>query len=96
MVVRKLQQEKKAIMPQLLNYAEELKLELSERRLAESSYAADDSFGWDDEEDVEEFFVGGNMGGIGYAYDDSFTQEAVEKILQPFMGKICSLPTTRK
>ncbi len=87
MVVRKLQQEKKAIMPQLLNYAEELKLELSERRQAESSYAADDSFGWDDEEDDEEFFVGGNMGGIGYAYDDSFTQEDVEKILQPFMGQ---------
>lgn len=87
MVVRKLQQEKKAIMPQLLNYAEELKLELSERRQAESSYAADDSFGWDDEEDAEEFFVGGNMGGIGYAYDDSFTQEDVEKILQPFMGQ---------
>ena len=87
MVVRKLQQEKKAIMPQLLNYAEELKLELSERRQAESSYAADDSFGWDDEEDAEEFFVGGNMGGIGYAYDDSFTQENVEKILQPFMGQ---------
>lgn len=86
-VVRKLQQEKKAIMPQLLNYAEELKLELSERRQAESSYAADDSFGWDDEEDAEEFFVGGNMGGIGYAYDDSFTQEDVEKILQPFMGQ---------
>lgn len=87
MVVRKLQQEKKAIMPQLLNYAEELKLELSERRQAESSYDAADSFGWDDEEDAEEFFVGGNMGGIGYAYDDSFTQEDVEKILQPFMGQ---------
>ena len=96
MVVRKLQQEKKAIMPQLLNYAEELKLELSERRLAESSYAADDSFGWDDEEDVEEFFVGGNMGGIGYAYDDSFTQEAVEKILQPFMGKNLQLADYKK
>lgn len=27
------------------------------------------------------------MGGIGYAYDDSFTQEDVEKILQPFMGQ---------
>lgn len=27
------------------------------------------------------------MGGIGYAYDDSFTQEAVEKILQSFMGQ---------
>ena len=96
LVVRKLQQEKKAIMPQLLNYAEELKLELSERRQAESSYAADDSFGWDDEEDAEEFFVGGNMGGIGYAYDDSFTQEAVEKILQPFLGKNRPLADDRK
>ena len=96
MVVRKLQQEKKAIMPQLLNYAEELKLELSERRQAESSYAADDSFGWDDEEDAEEFFVGGNMGGIGYAYDDSFTQEAVEKILQPFLGKNLQLADYKK
>ena len=96
MVVRKLQQEKKAIMPQLLNYAEELKLELSERRQAESSYAADDSFGWDDEEDAEEFFVGGNMGGIGYAYDDSFTQEAVEKILQPFVGKNLQLADYKK
>lgn len=82
MVVRKLQQEKKAIMPQLLNYAEELKLELSERQRADSGYVADDDFIWYD----EEFPVGGNMGGIGYAYDDSFTQEDVEKILQPFMG----------
>lgn len=82
-VVRKLQQEKKAIMPQLLNYAEELKLELSERQRADSGYAADDDFIWYD----EEFPVGGNMGGIGYAYDDSFTQEDVEKILQPFMGQ---------
>lgn len=83
MVMRKLQQEKKAIMPQLLNYAEELKLELSERQRADSGYAADDDFIWYD----EEFPVGGNMGGIGYAYDDSFTQEDVEKILQPFMGQ---------
>lgn len=83
-------------MPQLLNYAEELKLELSERRQAESSYAADDSFGWDDEEEAEEFFVGGNMGGIGYAYDDSFTQEDVEKILQPFMGQSLQLADYKK
>ncbi len=82
-VVRKLQQEKKAIMPQLLNYAEELKLELSERQRADSDYAADDGFSWYD----EEFAVGGNMGGIGYSYDDSFTQEDIEKILQPFMGQ---------
>ena len=82
-VVRKLQQEKEAIMPQLLNYAEELKLELSERQRADSDYAADDDFSWYD----EKFDVGGNMGGIGYSYDDSFTQEDVEKILQPFMGQ---------
>lgn len=82
-VVRKLQQEKKAIMPQLLNYAEELKLELSERQRADSDYAADDDFSWYD----EKFDVGGNMGGIGYSYDDCFTQEDVEKILQPFMGQ---------
>lgn len=82
-VVRKLQQEKKAIMPQLLNYAEELKLELSERQRADSDYSADDDFSWYD----EKFDVGGNMGGIGYSYDDSFTQEDVEKILQPFMGQ---------
>ena len=82
-IVRKLQQEKKAIMPQLLNYAEELKLELSERQRADNSYADGDSVGWYD----EEFAVGGNMGGIGYAYDDTFTQEDVEKILQPFMGQ---------
>lgn len=82
-VVRKLQQEKKAIMPQLLNYAEELKLELSERQRADSDYAAADDFSWYD----EKFDVGGNMGGIGYSYDDSFTQEDVEKILQPFMGQ---------
>ena len=82
-VVRKLQQEKKAIMPQLLNYAEELKLELSERQRADSDYAADDDFSWYD----EKFDVGGNMGGIGYSYDDSFTQEDVEKILLPFMGQ---------
>lgn len=82
-VVRKLQQEKKAIMPQLLNYSEELKLELSERQRADSDYAAADDFSWYD----EKFDVGGNMGGIGYSYDDSFTQEDVEKILQPFMGQ---------
>lgn len=82
-VVRKLQQEKKAIMPQLLNYAEELKLELSERQRADSDYDAADDFSWYD----EKFDVGGNMGGIGYSYDDSFTQEDVEKILQPFMGQ---------
>ena len=84
-VVRKLQQEKKAIMPQLLKHAEDLKLELSERQQIGSNYAADDRSNWD-YEDSNGFDVVGNMGGIGYPYYDTFTQENVEKILQPFMG----------
>jgi len=79
-VVRKLQREEKIIMSQLRVYAEELKLELSERE--SEAYEAS---GWDDEEEGC-FDVGGNMGGIGYAYDDTFTREEVEQILMPFMG----------
>ena len=82
--VRCLREAKKTIMPQLLNYAEGLKLDLSESVQNKAQYQSDDGFGWGDEE--EGFPVGGNMGGIGYAYDDSFTQEEVEQILEPLMG----------
>ncbi len=82
-IVHKLQQEKKAIMPQLINYAEALKLDVSERA-GSNAACSDDDMGWGDDE--EEFVVGGNMGGIGYAYDDSFTKEDIEAILAPFMG----------
>ncbi|MDO4922198.1 MAG: Hsp70 family protein [Phascolarctobacterium sp.] len=80
-IVRQIRQQEQAVLPQLVRYAEELKLELSERMRSQA--AASDSFGWDDD---DKFFVGGNMGGIGYAYDDSFSQEEIENILQPFMG----------
>lgn len=83
--VRRLRELKNTIMPQLLNYAESLKLDLSEAVQNKSQYASEDGFGWDSDED-EGFPVGGNMGGIGYAYDDSFTQEQIEKILEPLMG----------
>lgn len=83
--VRCLREAKKTIMPQLLNYAEGLKLDLSESVQNKAQYQSDDSFGWD--ADAEEGFpIGGNMGGIGYAYDDSFTQEEIEQILEPLMG----------
>ncbi len=53
-----------------------------------SERCSDDySSGWDDEEEDMGFPVGGNMGGIGYAYDDSFTKEEIEGILQRFMGE---------
>jgi len=79
-VVNQLRQEQKVIMPQLRSYAEHLKLDLSER-------CGDDySSGWDDEDEEIRIPVGGNMGGIGYAYDDSFTKEEIEEILNDFMA----------
>lgn len=80
-VVLKLRQEEKVIMPQLRVYAEHLKLDLNER------CGEDYSSGWDDEDDEIEITTGGNMGGIGYSYDDTFTQGEVEKILSVFMAE---------
>lgn len=79
-VLTKLKREKDIIMPQLRRYAEELKFEVNER------HGEEDSFGWYDDEESS-FPVGGNMGGIGYSYDDNFTQEEVEAILDVFMAK---------
>ena len=79
-VVLKLRQEEKVIMPQLRVYAEHLKLDLNERCGEEY-----DS-GWDDDEEEIELNTGGNMGGIGYSYDDTFTKEEIEKILSVFMA----------
>lgn len=79
-VVRKLQKGEKVIMPLLRVYAENLKLELNER--CGDNYDS----GWDDPDDEIEIPTGGNMGGIGYSYDDNFTKEEVEKILSVFMA----------
>lgn len=79
-VIAKLRKEEKVIMPQLRVYAEHLKLELNER-------CGDDyDSGWDDPDDEIEIPTGGNMGGIGYSYDDTFSQEEVEDILSVFMA----------
>ena len=85
--VHQLRDAKKTIMPQLLNYAEALKLDISESVQNKQRFqSGEDDFGWNTDEEEEEFPVGGNMGGIGFAYDDSFTQAQVEKILEPLMG----------
>lgn len=85
--VRQLRAAKKTIMPQLLNYAEGLKLDVSESVQNKQRFqSGEDDFGWSTDEEEEEFPVGGNMGGIGFAYDDSFTQAQVEEILEPLMG----------
>ncbi|MCI8495209.1 MAG: Hsp70 family protein [Lachnospiraceae bacterium] len=80
-VVLKLRQEEKVIMPQLRVYAENLKLDLNER------CGEDYSSGWDDDDDEIELNIGGNMGGIGYSYDDTFTKEEIEQILSVFMAE---------
>ncbi|MBR4027061.1 MAG: Hsp70 family protein, partial [Lachnospiraceae bacterium] len=81
-VVAKLKQQQQVIMPQLKVYAEHLKLELNSRCGEEDDYSS----GWDDDDDEVSFTTGGNMGGIGYSYDDSFTQEEIEDILNTFMA----------
>lgn len=79
-IQEKLRHQKSIIMPQLKGYAENLKLELNQR--CQEDYHS----GWDDEEEVGAIAVGGNMGGIGYAYSDNFTKEEVEKIFATFMA----------
>lgn len=76
-ILHKLKLQKNAIMPQLKNYAETVKLELS------ANHSNDFNSGWD-ADDV--FDVGGNVGATGYAYDDIFTKEELEEIIAPLMG----------
>lgn len=80
-IVKKLTSEKKIVMPQLRTYAENLKIRINEE--CSEEYHS----GWDDEGEETLIPVGGNIGGIGYAYDDSFGKEDVEKILRVFMGE---------
>lgn len=79
-VTARLHQDKEKIMPQLLVYAEHLKLDLNER--CGSGYSS----GWDDEEDETSLATGGIMGSTGYSYDDTFTQSEIEEILSVFMA----------
>ena len=92
-IVRQLKKDKKAIMSQLLVYAEDLKLDLSmdvENGGMNSSNS--DGWGWDDDDDSQDGFdVGGNVGSTGYSYDDHFTQDELERVFQPFMGENLSL-----
>lgn len=80
-VITKLKHEEKTVMPQMLAYAESLKIDLSMSKSEEFA-----SSGWDDDDEEDMFNVGGNISSTGYAYDDSFTTAEIEEILQPFMG----------
>jgi len=81
-IVKKIRQEERGVMSQLLNYAENLKLEVSAQK--SDALGSNDSGWWDDEEDYP---VGGNIGTTGYAYSDSFTAAQLEDIWREFMGE---------
>ena len=81
-IVKKIRQEERGVMSQLLNYAENLKLEVSTQK--SDAFGGDDSGWWNEDED---FPVGGNIGATGYAYDDTFTTAQLEEIWRDFMGE---------
>ncbi|MBR0289405.1 MAG: Hsp70 family protein, partial [Selenomonadaceae bacterium] len=80
-IAQKIRHEEKGVMSQLLNYAENLKLEVSAQK--SDAFGGDNSGWWDEEED---FPVGGNIGTTGYAYSDNFTVQQLEDIWKDFMG----------
>ncbi len=79
-IAQAVKQKEEVVMPQMRVYAEHLKLDLNER------CGEDYSSGWDDEDEEIELPVGGSMGGVGFAYDDTFTKGEVEAILSVFMA----------
>jgi len=81
-IVQKIRNEEKGVMSQLLNYAENLKLEVSAQK--SDAFGGDNSGWWEDE--GEDFAVGGNIGTTGYAYSDNFTAAQLEDIWKDFMG----------
>ena len=82
-IVQKIRNEEHGVMSQLLNYAENLKLEVSAQK--SDAFGDGDSGWWDDE--GEDFPVGGNIGTTGYAYSDNFTVTQLEDIWKGFMGE---------
>ncbi|MBR0261327.1 MAG: Hsp70 family protein [Selenomonadaceae bacterium] len=80
-IAQKIRHEEKGVMSQLLNYAENLKLEVSAQK--SDAFGGDNSGWWDEEED---FPIGGNIGTTGYAYSDSFSIPQLEEIWKNFMG----------
>lgn len=81
-IVQKIRSEERGVMSQLVNYAENLKLEVSAQK--SDAFGGESSGWWDEDED---FPVGGNIGTTGYAYSDSFTAAQLEEIWREFMGE---------
>lgn len=84
--VRSIRRNKETIMPELIRYAESLKIDANEKFGKESNFIDESSWDWFDDSDDENYIdVGGSMNN-GYAYDDSFTKDEIENIYSEFMG----------
>jgi len=86
----KIRKERDVVMAQLRGFAETLKINLNES--CSNTYSSS----WDDEEEEIRLDVGGRIGGVGYAYSDSFTKEEVEEILSSFMAEHLQFADFRK
>ena len=82
--VQKIKREEYGVMAQLLKYAEDLKIEVSMDKSGVLGQVSDIDDAWGDEEDI--YSVGGNIGATGFAYEDEFTSEEIEKVFEKFMG----------
>lgn len=81
-IVQKIRKEERGVMSQLLNYAENLKLDVSAQK--SDAFGGDNSGWWEEDEDYP---VGGHIGTTGYAYSDNFTAAQLEDIWRNFMGE---------
>lgn len=96
-IVERIRRAEKAVMAQLRNYAEELKITISSTH--DAGKATEDSgwdTGWESDEEEEEYPVGGNISVTGYSYDDSFSKEDIERVFEKFMGRHFMLDDYKK
>lgn len=92
--VNTIKQKKDNVMSQLITYAEDLKIQLNESIGNDDEW--DDDNWFNDENDENDFPVGGSVHSTGYTYDDTFKQEDIENILSVFMGDELSFDDYKK
>lgn len=81
-VIQNMYRDKSKIMPELLRYAEVLKLCANDEFSNEETAFS----GWDDSDDNASIDAGGNMNN-GYSYDDIFYKDDIENIYSDLMGR---------
>lgn len=81
-VVEKISKEKNQLMPELLKYAETVKIEANNKFSGDTSAFS----GWDVDDEEDNYVDAGGSMNNGYAYDDRFSKEEIEDIYSELMG----------